>query len=154
MSRQLIKSTVVVSSLTLFSRLLGFVRDMLIARLFGVDFATDAFFVAFKIPNLCRRLFTEGAFAHALVPVISGYQQRNDNNTALRQFISKLTGNLIAWMSALTALAMVCAPLFVLLLAPGFAWQGPQYELAVDLLRIQLPYGLGIALVALGWSYP
>ena len=145
MGKRLFKATVVVGSMTLISRLLGFVRDMLIARLFGVDLATDAFFVAFKIPNLLRRLFTEGAFAHALVPVMANHQ---GNRFALRQFIGKTAGTLAAWTLLITLAAMVLAPLFVLLLAPGFAWQETQNELAVSLLRIMLPFGLCIVLVA------
>ncbi|MSS75699.1 MAG: murein biosynthesis integral membrane protein MurJ, partial [Methyloglobulus sp.] len=127
--------------MTLVSRLLGFVRDMLIARLFGVDVATDAFFVAFKIPNLLRRLFTEGSFAHALVPVMANHQ---GDKLALKQFIGKTVGTLAAWMLLITLVAMVLAPLLVLVLAPGFAWQGTQYDLAVTLLRVMLPFGLCI----------
>ena len=74
MSRQLFKSTAIVGSMTLISRILGFVRDMLIARIFGVDIATDAFFVAFKIPNFLRRLFAEGVFVHDFVPVLADYK--------------------------------------------------------------------------------
>jgi putative peptidoglycan lipid II flippase len=143
--KRLFNATVVVSSMTLISRLLGFVRDMLIARLFGVDLATDAFFVAFKIPNLLRRLFTEGSFAHALVPVMANHQ---GDKLALKQFIGKTVGTLAAWTLLITLSAMVFAPLLILLLAPGFAWQGTQYELAVNLLRVMLPFGLCIVLVA------
>ena len=127
MSRQLIKSTAIVSSLTLISRLLGFVRDMLIARLFGVDITTDAFFVAFKIPNLLRRLFTEGAVSHAVVPLLT-QQTRLGNQENLKQYIGKTAGTLIAWAILFTVLATLLAPIIVLLLAPGFAWQGPQYD--------------------------
>ncbi|MDD1610121.1 MAG: murein biosynthesis integral membrane protein MurJ [Methylococcaceae bacterium] len=93
MSRRLFKSTVVVGSMTLISRLLGFVRDMLIARLFGVDLATDAFFVAFKVPNFLRRLFAEGAFAHAFVPVLTTYKEQG-SKAALKLFIDKTAGTL------------------------------------------------------------
>ncbi|MDD5272418.1 MAG: murein biosynthesis integral membrane protein MurJ [Methylovulum sp.] len=147
MSRQLIKSTAVVSGLTLMSRLLGFVRDMLIARLFGVDLATDAFFVAFKIPNFLRRLFTEGAFAHAFIPVLADYQAQNDP-AAVRQFIGKAAGMWAFMLLVLTLIGVVAAPLLILVLAPGFDWQGPQHELAVLMLQITFPYLLFIALVA------
>ncbi len=96
MGKRLFKATVVVSSLTLISRVLGFVRDMLIARLFGVDLATDAFFVAFKVPNLFRRLFSEGAVAHALVPIMANYTQHGGDD-ALRGFIGKAAGTFAAW---------------------------------------------------------
>ena len=91
LSRQLFKATVVVGGMTLISRLLGFVRDMLIARIFGVDLATDAFFVAFKIPNFLRRLFAEGAFAHAFVPVLSEYKEQG-GKAALKPLSIKQQG--------------------------------------------------------------
>ncbi|TXK98283.1 hypothetical protein BMR10_03145, partial [Methylococcaceae bacterium CS4] len=76
LSRKLFKSTAIVSSMTMISRILGFIRDMMFARIFGADSGTDAFFVAFKIPNFLRRLFAEGAFAQAFVPVLSDYKQQ------------------------------------------------------------------------------
>lgn len=147
MSRQLFKATAAVSGLTLLSRLLGFVRDMLIARLFGVDVATDAFFVAFKLPNFLRRLFTEGAFAHAFIPVLAEYQAQNDP-AAVRQFISKSASMWAFMLLVLTIIGVLAAPLLILLLAPGFNWQGPQHDLAVLMLQITFPYLLFIALVA------
>lgn len=147
MSRQLFKSTVVVSSMTLISRILGFVRDMLIARIFGVDLATDAFFVAFKIPNFLRRLFAEGAFAHAFVPVLADYKAQG-SKAALKLFIDKTAGTLALLLMLFTLVGIVTAPLLILLLAPGFAWQGTQHELAVQMLQITFPYLLFIALVA------
>lgn len=147
MSGQLLKSTAVVGGMALLSRLLGFVRDMLIARLFGVDMATDAFFAAFKLPNFLRRLFAEGAFAHAFVPVLSDYKERHDA-PALRAFIAKTAGVLIVLLTATTALCIVAAPLLIAALAPGFAWNGAQHTLATELLRITLPYLLFISLTA------
>lgn len=147
MSKVLIKSTFVVSSLTLLSRILGFVRDMLIARVYGVDPATDAFFVAFKVPNLLRRLFSEGAFAHALVPIIANYVQERDQD--LNRFTGKIAGTLAAWALIFVGFAILLAPILVFFLAPGFAWQGDQYDLAVSLLRLTLPYGFFVVLVAL-----
>lgn len=143
MGKQLFKATVVVSSMTLISRLLGFVRDMLIARLFGVDLATDAFFVAFKIPNLLRRLFTEGSFAHALVPVMANHQ---GDKFALRQFIGKTVGTLAAWTLLITLVAMVLAPLLILLL-PRFCLAGDTIrtggDLIADYVAIWLMYCFG-----------
>ena len=147
MSRHLFKSTVIVSSMTLISRILGFVRDMLIARIFGVDVATDAFFVAFKIPNFFRRLFAEGAFAHAFIPVLADYKEQG-SKADLKVFVDKTAGTLAGILMLLTLIGVVVAPVLILLLAPGFAWQGSQYELAVLLLKITFPYLLFISLVA------
>lgn len=147
MSRQLFKSTVVVGSMTLISRILGFIRDMLIAHIFGVDSATDAFFVAFKIPNFLRRLFAEGAFAHAFVPVLSDYKERG-SKAALKQFVDKTAGTLSVFLLLITLVGVVAAPVLIMLLAPGFMWQGTQYELSVQLLQITFPYLFFIALVA------
>ncbi len=147
MSRHLFKSTVIVSSMTLISRILGFVRDMLIARIFGVDVATDAFFVAFKIPNFFRRLFAEGAFAHAFIPVLADYKEQG-SKADLKVFVDKTAGTLAGILMLLTLIGVVVAPVLILLLAPGFAWQGSQYELAVLLLKITFPYLFFISLVA------
>ena len=105
------------------------------------------FFVAFKIPNLLRRLFTEGAVSHALIPMLASFKQNGDQN-ALKHFISKAAGTLIAWATLLTVIATVLAPLIVFGLAPGFAGQEPQFDIAVELLQITLPYGLCMAIVA------
>ena len=147
MSRQLFKSTVMVSALTLISRILGFVRDMLIARLLGVDIATDAFFVAFKIPNFFRRIFAEGAFAHAFMPIIEDYKARG-GKAAMQLFIDRAAGTLALSLLALTVLGMVFTPAIIFVIAPGFALQGTQFELASALLQICLPYLLFIGLVA------
>ena len=151
MSRRLFKSTVVVGSMTLVSRLLGFVRDMLIARLFGVDLATDAFFVAFKVPNFLRRLFAEGAFAHAFVPVLADYKEQG-GTVALKNFIDKTAGTLAVCLLLITLIGVVAAPLLILLLAPGFSWQGTQHDLSVWLLQIMFPYLLFISLTAFAGS--
>jgi len=147
LSRQLFKSTVVVGSMTLISRILGFIRDMLIAQIFGVNLATDAFFVAFKIPNFLRRLFAEGAFAHAFVPVLSDYKERG-SKAELNQFIDKTAGTLSVFLLLITLAGIIAAPVLIMMLAPGFMWQGNQYQLSVQLLQITFPYLFFIALVA------
>ena len=147
MSQQLFKSTAIVSSMTLISRLLGFVRDMLIARIFGVDLATDAFFVAFKIPNFFRRLFAEGAFAHVFVPVLI-VNKAQGKHDALKLLIERAAGTLSVVLLCITMLSMLAAPLMIWMLAPGFAWQGLQHDLAVKMLEITLPYLFFIGLVA------
>ena len=120
---------------------------MLIARIFGVDVATDAFFVAFNIPNFLRRLFAEGAFAHAFIPVLADYKEQG-SKADLKVFVDKTAGTLAGILMLLTLIGVVVAPVLILLLAPGFAWQGSQYELAVLLLKITFPYLFFISLVA------
>ncbi len=151
MTQQLFKSTAVVSSMTLISRLLGFVRDMLIARIFGVDIATDAFFVAFKIPNFFRRLFAEGAFSHVFVPVLIAKKAKGSQDQ-LKLLTERVAGTLAAILFAITLLSMLIAPLIIWMLAPGFAWQGLQHDLAVKMLQITLPYLFFIGLVAFAGS--
>jgi putative peptidoglycan lipid II flippase len=141
-------SAVKVGGTTLLSRVLGFVRDLIIARLFGADAGTDAFFVAFKIPNLMRRLFAEGAFSAALVPVLSRYRA-HDRQGELKRFIDDVAGTLGVVLLGLTLLGVVAAPLLVLLFAPGFAADPDTHRLATDMLRLIMPYLLFIGLTAL-----
>ncbi len=134
--------------MTLISRVLGFVRDMVIAMIFGADAATDAFFVAFKIPNFLRRLFAEGAFSQAFVPVMAEYKEQR-GQAALKIFLDRTAGSLALVLVGVTALGMLSAPWIVLVFAPGFARAGPQYELAVEMLRITFPYLFFISSTAL-----
>ena len=131
----------------MISRILGFIRDMLFARIFGADSGTDAFFVAFKIPNFLRRLFAEGAFAQAFVPVLSDYKEQG-GKVALRQFIDRTAGTLALVLMAVTIIGVLGAPVLIMLFAPGFQWEGQQYELAVQMLRITFPYLFFISSVA------
>ncbi len=147
MSRQLFKSTAIVSSMTMISRILGFIRDMLFARIFGVDSGTDAFFVAFKIPNFLRRLFAEGAFAQAFVPVLSDYKEQGGKE-ALKCFIDRTAGTLALVLMLVTIIGMVAAPVLITVFAPGFLWESKQYDLAVQMLRITFPYLFFISSVA------
>lgn len=133
--------------MTMISRIMGFVRDMLFANIFGVNAATDAFFVAFKIPNFLRRLFAEGAFAQAFVPVLTDYKQNSDYR-ALKQFIDRTAGTLTVLLMLMTIIGVIAAPLLILLFAPGFLWEGDQYRLAAEMLRITFPYLLFISLTA------
>jgi putative peptidoglycan lipid II flippase len=133
--------------MTMISRILGFVRDMLFARLFGADSGTDAFFVAFKIPNFLRRLFAEGAFSQAFVPVLSEYKEQGGKQ-ALKQFIDRTAGTLAIVLMIVTVLGMLAAPLLIMMFAPGFSWEGKQHDLAVQMLRITFPYLFFISSVA------
>jgi putative peptidoglycan lipid II flippase len=119
LSHKLLKSTGLVGGFTLLSRILGFARDLIIAGTFGANAGTDAFFVAFKIPNFLRRLFAEGAFAQAFVPVLSDYRERGDA-AATRLFVAHLTGGFALILSLLTALGMIAAPALIWLFAPAF----------------------------------
>lgn len=134
--------------LTLISRMLGFVRDMVIAGFFGANAGTDAFFVAFKIPNFLRRLFAEGTFAQAFVPVLAACRERQ-GHTAVRDFIARVSGSFALILMLLTALGILAAPLLIWLFAPGFHGHPEQYGLSVDLLRVTFPYLFFICLTAL-----
>ena len=148
MSIRLLKSTAVVSAMTLVSRVLGFVRDMLVARLFGASMGTDAFFVAFKIPNLLRRLFAEGAFSQAFVPVLSEYKTQRDQE-AVRELVERVTGTLALILFAVTAVGVIAAPVLVSVFAPGFIDEPEKHALAGEMLRLTFPYLLFISLTAL-----
>lgn len=148
LSTRLLRATATVGGLTLLSRILGFVRDQIIAREFGADAATDAFFVAFKIPNLLRRLFAEGTFAQAFVPVLADYKvQGLDRDT--RRFLDRSTGSLGLILTALAGLGILAAPLLILIFAPGFKAKPVELTLSVEMLRITLPYLVCICLTAL-----
>ena len=144
----LLKTLAKVSSMTFISRILGFVRDMLVARVFGVSVATDAFFVAFRIPNLLRRLFAEGAFSQAFVPILAEYKnQRTEEQT--RELIDKVSALLGLVLFTITLIGVIAAPVIVYISAPGFSANPEKFELTVELLRITFPYILFISLVSL-----
>ena len=144
----LLNSLATVSSMTLVSRVLGFVRDAMIARIFGAGLATDAFFVAFKIPNLLRRLFAEGAFSQAFVPILAEYKNQR-GAAATRMLIDHVSGVLGIALLLVTAAGVLGAPLIIAISAPGFTANPEKFALTVDLLRITFPYIVFIALTAL-----
>lgn len=147
MSKSLVKSTSVVIAMTMISRIFGFLRDMVTAWLFGAGAGFDAFTVAFKIPNFMRRLFAEGSFAQAFVPVLSSYQKQK-TEAEIRQFLNAMSGTLGIVLLAVTIIGVVFAPIIVRLFAPGFATDGERYRLAVTMLRITFPYLMLISLTA------
>ena len=147
MSKALLKSTGVVSAMTSLSRVTGFVRDMIYAQMFGAGAGTDAFFVAFRIPNFLRRLFAEGAFSQAFVPVFSEYQTQRPREE-LKELVDQVAGTLGAILLLITAIGVVAAPVLILLFAPGFTANAGKYELTVAMLRITFPYLLFISLTA------
>ncbi|MDM8544962.1 murein biosynthesis integral membrane protein MurJ [Candidatus Venteria ishoeyi] len=147
MNKNLFRALGTVSGFTFLSRILGFVRDMVIAQVFGASTATDAFLVAFKIPNFMRRLFAEGAFSQAFVPVLGEYKETREQHY-VKHLIDHVSGALAGILTLLTVLGIFAAPLLVLIFAPGFAQMPEKYALATDLLRITLPYMLFISLTA------
>lgn len=151
MSKALFKSTAIVGGLTLLSRIFGFARDVIIAQVFGASAAMDAFLVAFKIPNFMRRLFAEGAFSQAFIPVLSEYKNQQDK-AAVQQLVSHTAGTLGGVLLLVTVLGVLLAPVLIVIFAPGFLSDTPKYSLAVDLLRITFPYLLFIALTAFAGS--
>jgi putative peptidoglycan lipid II flippase len=144
----LLKALATVGSMTFLSRILGFVRDTLIARVFGAGVYTDAFFIAFKIPNLLRRLFAEGAFSQAFVPVLAEYKERRGHDET-HVLINHVATLLSLALLAVTLLGIVAAPWVVYLSAPGFHTSPDKFQLTVDLLRITFPYIIFISLVSL-----
>lgn len=147
MSKALLKSTGVVSIMTFISRVLGFVRDIVIARAFGAGAGADAFFVAFRIPNLLRRLFAEGGFSMAFVPVLSEYKVQRSREE-MQQLINDVAGTLGIILFGVTALGVIAAPLLIWLFAPGFSADQGKFDLTVAMLRITFPYLLFISLTA------
>jgi putative peptidoglycan lipid II flippase len=144
----LLRALATVSSLTMVSRVLGYARDFFIARIFGASLATDAFFVAFKIPNLLRRMFAEGAFSQAFVPILAGYRGSHSPEDT-RTLIDSVATLLFLALVVTALLGMAAAPLIVYVTAPGFAADPEKFALTVNLLRVTFPYILFISLVAL-----
>ncbi|OGA54656.1 MAG: murein biosynthesis integral membrane protein MurJ [Betaproteobacteria bacterium RIFCSPLOWO2_12_FULL_62_13] len=144
----LLRAVAAVSSMTLISRIFGFIRDVVIARVFGAGLATDAFFVAFKIPNLLRRLFAEGAFSQAFVPILAEYKNRRGGEDT-RLLVDHVAALLGLALFAVTLIGVVAAPLIIYVTAPGFTATPEKFDLTVSLLRVTFPYILFISLTAL-----
>jgi putative peptidoglycan lipid II flippase len=146
---QLLKSTAKVGAATITSRVLGFIRDMVLARYFGATGETDAFFLAFKIPNFMRRLFAEGSFSLAFVPVLSEVRAAGDPR-ALKDLVDHVAGTLMGILLAITAIGILAAPVVLAIFAPGWAIEGrEEFGLSAEMLRITFPYILLISLTAL-----
>jgi len=144
----LLKALATVGSMTFMSRILGFVRDTLIARIFGAGMLTDAFFVAFKIPNLLRRISAEGAFSQAFVPILAEYKNQR-THTETHDLINHVATLMGLFLIAISILGMLAAPWVVQISAPGFMADQTKFQLTVELLRITFPYILFISLVSL-----
>lgn len=148
LNMNLLRALTTVSGFTLLSRILGFARDLVIARIFGAGVATDAFFVAFRLPNLLRRLFAEGAFSQAFVPILAEYR-RHKSEAETRTLISRCATLLGLIVFLLSVLAILAAPWLIQLTAPGFARDADKFALTVSLTRITFPYIFFMSLVAL-----
>ncbi|TWX66543.1 murein biosynthesis integral membrane protein MurJ [Colwellia sp. C1TZA3] len=158
MSKKLIKSGLIVSAMTLISRVLGLVRDVVIASIMGAGASADVFFFANKIPNFLRRLFAEGAFAQAFVPVLSEYHTLDEEHATneTRKLIGQVSGTLGVIITLVTLFGMIASPLIVALF--GFGWfldwlnDGPaseKFDLASTLLKITFPYLWFVSFTAL-----
>ena len=144
----LIKSSATIGGYTLASRVLGFLRDVTIASSLGASFLSDAFFVAFKLPNFLRRLFAEGAFNAAFVPLYAGSVAAEGQEKATR-FASEAMSLLLVILFAVTGIFILCMPWLMFILAPGFADNPDKFNLTVTLTRITMPYIVFISLVSL-----
>lgn len=145
------RSGLVVSAMTMLSRVMGLVRDVVVATFLGAGNGSDAFFVAFKIPNFLRRLFAEGAFNQAFVPVLSEYSTQRTKQE-IRELLNAVAGSLTALLALITALAMLGAPWLVWLFAPGFGRDPDKLAMTADMLRLTFPYLLLISLTAFSGS--
>ncbi len=143
----LLRALATVSGMTLLSRILGFVRDFIIARVFGAGMMTDAFFVAFRLPNLLRRLFAEGAFSQAFVPVLADYRHRR-GEAETKTLIDRVSSVLFLILIGVSALGMAGAPLLIAITAPGFSADAGKFALTVEMTRVTFPYILFMSLVA------
>ncbi|MHB1100899.1 MAG: murein biosynthesis integral membrane protein MurJ [Burkholderiales bacterium] len=144
----LLKALAATSSMTLLSRIMGFVREVIIAGVFGAGLYTDAFFVAFKIPNLLRRLFAEGAFSQGFVPVLGEYKTRRGEEDT-RVLVDHVSGLMALVLFAVTLIGVAAAPIVIYVSAPGFSQNAAKFDLTVTLLRITFPYIFFISLVSL-----
>lgn len=144
----LFRSTAVVSSMTMVSRVFGLLRDMVFTHIFGAGAGTDAFLVAFKIPNFLRRLFAEGSFSQAFVPVLTGVKNE-EGDEAVSDLVRNTLGTLAGILFILTVIGATATPILVMIFAPGFIDQPEKFDLTTDMLRITFPYILFMSLTAL-----
>lgn len=144
---KLMLKTSVVSGMTLISRILGLVRDVVFARYFGASLVMDAFLVANRIPNMLRRFFAEGAFSQGFVPVMARYRERHSHEHA-REFVDAVAGTFGLILFLVTLAGVVAAPLLVAVVAPGFIGDDGRFELAALMLRFTFPYLFFVSLTA------
>src|SRR5215217_5615601 len=144
----LLRTLAAVSSMTMLSRITGLLRESLFARAFGAGAYTDAFNVAFRLPNLLRRVFAEGAFSQAFVPILAEYKSRSTEQQT-RDLVDHVASLLAVALFVVTLIGTIAAPLIIYATAPGFSASPQKFELTVALLRITFPYILFISLTSL-----
>ncbi|MBV1911271.1 MAG: murein biosynthesis integral membrane protein MurJ [Kangiellaceae bacterium] len=147
MSNQLLKSGIIVSAMTFLSRILGLVRDIVMVNILGAHWAADVFLVAQKIPNFLRRLFAEGAFSQAFIPILSEYQTSKEFEE-VKKLVSETFGTLTIVLLIVAIVGVFASPVLVTLFGPGFIDEPQKFELASLLLKITFPYILFISLTA------
>ena len=143
----LLRSTSVVSGMTLLSRVLGLLRDVVFARIFGTSLVMDAFIVANRIPNMLRRFFAEGAFSQGFVPVMARFRERHTEEEA-QEFVDAIAGTLGLILFGVTLAGVIAAPILVAVVAPGFVGDDGRFDLATLMLRFTFPYLLFVSLTA------
>lgn len=148
MSKKLLKSTFLFSFMTLISRVTGFLRDLVFARVFGASAGLDVFIVTgFRIPNCLRALFAEGAFSQAFIPILAEYREKS-GDTDVKEFLNKMAGTMIMVLFFVTIVLVVVAPLIVWIFVPGYVHDPSRFDLAKIMLRVTFPYLLFISLTA------
>jgi putative peptidoglycan lipid II flippase len=145
--RRLFGRVSIVSGMTLLSRILGLMRDIVFARFFGASLVMDAFLVANRIPNMLRRFFGEGAFSAGFVPVMARYRERHSNADS-QEFVDAVAGTFGIILFMVTLIGVIAAPFLVLVVAPGFIGEGGDLELASMMLRFTFPYLFFVSLTA------
>ncbi len=146
-TQKLVKSTSTVAFFTLLSRIMGFARDIILASIFGAGGLFDAFVVAFRLPNFLRRLFGEGAFAQAFVPILAEHRAQKSHDDA-QQFVDHIAGTLTFVVSVVVMIAEIFSPLLIMIFAPGFMHDPARFYVAEHMIRIMFPYLLLIVLTA------
>jgi putative peptidoglycan lipid II flippase len=143
----LVQKTSIVGGMTLISRILGLLRDVIFARFFGASLVMDAFLVANRIPNMLRRFFAEGAFSAGFIPVMARYREQHEHDDA-REFIDSVSGTFGIVLFVISLIGVIAAPILVLIVAPGFVGEGGDLDLAALLLRFTFPYLFFVSLTA------
>ena len=148
----LFKIISIVGSLTFLSRILGYFRDLLIARVIGAGLISDCFFVAFKLPNLFRRILGEGAMNAAFIPVVSGVRTKSGKKSA-DAFFSNIFSFLLVALLAFVLILEIFMPLIITLIAPGFSDNPEKFNHSINLTRLTFPFVLFICLTSLMGAY-